>query len=195
MIDTIAVYTRDIAHDLLTADDELELGRAARAGDLDARAELVRCNLRLVIAIASKFQGRGLPLEDLIAEGNLGLMKAAERFDPARGCRFSTYATWWIRQAVSRAVIERGGRLIRLPCWIVEQRRKIARGEPAATKHLTLARAADAASTIFSLDTPPRGEGRNVARYDATDPGEGPVDGGRAPRGPRAVAGGAGAPA
>jgi RNA polymerase primary sigma factor len=99
---------------LLTPEEELDLGRRASAGDDRARARLIEKNLRLVVSIARRYRGRGLPFEDLIQEGNIGLMKAAQRFDPELGNRFSTYATWWIRQAIGRA-IEDKGRTIRLP--------------------------------------------------------------------------------
>ncbi len=111
---------------LLTPEEELDLGRRARSGNAQARALLVERNLRLVVSVAKKYRGMGLPFEDLIQEGNLGLMKAAERFDPEMGNRFSTYATWWIRQAIGRA-IEDKGRAIRLPMHTQEKARKAAR--------------------------------------------------------------------
>lgn len=89
---------------LLTADEEKDLGRRIQAGDLEAREHLIRANLRLVVSVAKIYSDRGLALQDLIAEGNIGLMKAAEKFDPAAGCRFSTYGTWWIKQAIRRAL-------------------------------------------------------------------------------------------
>jgi RNA polymerase primary sigma factor len=89
---------------LLTAEREIELGRAIQAGDLEAREHMIRANLRLVVSIAKKYTDRGMVLADLIAEGNLGLMKAAEKFDPDAGCRFSTYGTWWIKQAIRRSL-------------------------------------------------------------------------------------------
>ena len=111
---------------LLTPEEELDLGWRARAGDERARARLIERNLRLVVSVAKRYRGMGLPFEDLIQEGNLGLIKAAERFDPELGNRFSTYAIWWIRQAMRRA-IEDKGRAIRLPVHTGEKTRKAAR--------------------------------------------------------------------
>lgn len=89
---------------LLTAPEEKELGVRVQAGDMEAREHLIRANLRLVVSIAKMYNDRGLNLQDLIAEGNIGLMKAAEKFDPDAGCRFSTYGTWWIKQSIRRAL-------------------------------------------------------------------------------------------
>ena len=89
---------------LLNADEEKELGRRIQDGDLEAREHLIRANLRLVVSIAKIYSERGLSLQDLIAEGNIGLMKAAEKFDPKAGCRFSTYGTWWIKQSIRRSL-------------------------------------------------------------------------------------------
>jgi RNA polymerase primary sigma factor len=111
---------------LLTPEEELDLGHRAGAGDARARARLVERNLRLVVSVAKRYRGMGLPFEDLIQEGNIGLMKAAERFDPDLGNRFSTYAIWWIRQAIGRA-IEDKGRAIRLPTHAQGKVRKAAR--------------------------------------------------------------------
>ncbi|HEX2740922.1 MAG TPA: sigma-70 family RNA polymerase sigma factor, partial [Rubrobacter sp.] len=102
------------------------MGRRARAGDEPARRELIEKNLRLVVSVAKRYRGYGLPFEDLIQEGNVGLMKSVERFDPERGFRFSTYATWWIRQAVGRAVADKG-RTIRLPVHAYERLTKVRR--------------------------------------------------------------------
>jgi RNA polymerase primary sigma factor len=111
---------------LLTPEEELDLGRRARAGDARARARLIEKNLRLVVSVAKRYRGMGLPFEDLIQEGNLGLMRAAERFDPELGNRYSTYATWWIRQAIGRA-IEDKGRAIRLSAHAQGKVRKAVR--------------------------------------------------------------------
>jgi RNA polymerase primary sigma factor len=111
---------------LLTPEEELDLGQRVRAGDAWARARLIEKNLRLVVSVAKRYRGMGLPFEDLIQEGNIGLIKAAERFDPELGNRFSTYAIWWIRQAIGRA-IEDKGRAIRLPTHAQGKARKAAR--------------------------------------------------------------------
>ncbi len=111
---------------LLTHAEEIDLSNRAKEGDLSARKRLIEKNLRLVVSVAKKYRGYGLPFEDLIQEGNIGLMKAVEKYDPERGFRFSTYATWWIRQAVQRAVADKG-RTIRVPVHMTEKIRKMAR--------------------------------------------------------------------
>jgi RNA polymerase primary sigma factor len=113
-------YLREIGqYPLLTREEEVELTRRARQGDLQANERMIICNLRLVANLAKEYAGRGLELMDLIEEGNLGLLHAVERFDPERGVRFSTYATWWIRRALRRAVYS-SARTIRIPTYVVE---------------------------------------------------------------------------
>jgi RNA polymerase primary sigma factor len=111
---------------LLTHAEEIDLSKRAKSGDKGARQRLIEKNLRLVVSVAKKYRGMGLPFEDLIQEGNIGLMKAVEKFDPDRGWRFSTYATWWVRQAVQRAVADKG-RTIRVPVHMGDKIRKMAR--------------------------------------------------------------------
>ena len=112
--DPVKTYLKEIGRvPLLSAEEEAALARAARAGDEAPRRRLSEANLRLVVSVAKRYAGRGLPFLDLIQEGNLGLMKAAEKFEPDRGFKFSTYATWWIRQSITRAIADQG-RTIRM---------------------------------------------------------------------------------
>jgi RNA polymerase primary sigma factor len=123
----LARYLAQIGQErLLTHGEEIDLGRRVRAGDKKAREKLIEKNLRLVVSVAKKYRGMGLPFGDLIQEGNIGLMKAADKYDPERGWRFATYATWWIRQAIQRAVADKG-RTIRVPVHMGEKMRKMAR--------------------------------------------------------------------
>ena len=102
---------------LLSAEQETELGQRIQAGDGAARSRMIEANLRLVVMLARRYLGRGLPLDDLVEEGNLGLIRAVEKFDPLHGCRFSTYAAWWIRQAIERAIANQA-RLVRVPVHV-----------------------------------------------------------------------------
>ncbi len=122
----VRYFSRIGRGELLTHKESVGLSKRARAGDERARTRLIEKNLRLVGSVAKRYRGMGLPFEDLIQEGNIGLMKAVERFDPEMGYRFSTYATWWIRQAVQRAVVDKG-RTIRVPVHMAEKMRKVGR--------------------------------------------------------------------
>jgi RNA polymerase primary sigma factor len=120
---------------LLDADEERDLSRRSHEGDRVARRRLIESNLRLVISIAKKYRGRGVPFEDLIQEGNAGLIRAVEKFDPEMGNRFSTYATWWIRQAVTRAIADHA-RTVRLPAHVVDSLYRLRRAENALSIEL-----------------------------------------------------------
>ena len=125
--DALTVYLRNVRRtDLFTAQQEFEFASKARAGDFQARQSMIEHNLRLVVSIAKAYLGRGVPLSDLIEEGNLGLMHAIDKFEPERGFRFSTYATWWIRQSVERALICQG-RAVRLPVNVVRELQQVLR--------------------------------------------------------------------
>jgi RNA polymerase primary sigma factor len=121
----ISAYFVRINGKLLTHQEEIDLSKRVKKGDKAARKRLIEKNLKLVVSIAKKSRGRGLPFEDLIQEGNIGLMKAVGKFDPDRGFRFSTYATWWIRQTIQRAVADKG-RTIRVPAHMGDKMRKMA---------------------------------------------------------------------
>ena len=125
--DPVRMYLKEIGRiDLLTAEEEVELAKGIEAGDEEARRRLAEANLRLVVSIAKRYVGRGMLFLDLIQEGNLGLIKAVEKFDYRKGYKFSTYATWWIRQAITRAIADQA-RTIRIPVHMVETINKLVR--------------------------------------------------------------------
>jgi RNA polymerase primary sigma factor len=127
--DALQLFLNEVGrHPLLTAQEEVELAKRIEKGDREAKERMINSNLRLVVSIAKKYQGHGLSLLDLIQEGIIGLIRAVEKFDWRRGYKFSTYATWWIRQAVQRGVANKA-REIRIPVHIVEREQKIARAE------------------------------------------------------------------
>jgi RNA polymerase primary sigma factor len=151
--DSLAQYLREIGrHRLLTPAEEVRLAKRIEEGDSEARRRLVESNLRLVVSVARGYAYRGVSLLDLIQEGTLGLMRAAERFDWRRGTKFSTYAVWWIRQAVDRAVCNQADP-IRVPIHIHERRRRLARAEQALEAELARKPSVDELATAADLST------------------------------------------
>ncbi|HMJ95623.1 MAG TPA: sigma-70 family RNA polymerase sigma factor [Thermoleophilaceae bacterium] len=192
--DTLQLFLRDVRrHPLLSAEEEVELAKRIEQGDLEAKERMINSNLRLVVSLAKKYQGHELSLLDLIQEGILGLIRAAEKFDWRKGYKFSTYATFWIRQAIQRGLANQG-RTIRIPVHIGQRERKIARAERELAVKLEraptdeeIAEAADitlreleetrdAARTVTSLDRPVGEEGDtalgDLFESDAPEPYE-----------------------
>ena len=133
--DPVKMYLKEIGKVQLLGDREIELARRTKEGDIDAKNELISANLRLVVSIAKHFLGRGLSFLDLIQEGNIGLIKAVEKFDYTKGFKFSTYATWWIKQAITRAIADQA-RTIRIPVHMVETINKMTRIQRQLTQEL-----------------------------------------------------------
>src|SRR4051794_32012386 len=150
-VDLLRTYVRQIGNGkLLTADEERALARRKDAGDEWAKQRLIECNLRLVISIAKAYAASGMPLLDLIQEGNLGLIRAVEKFDQSRGFKLSTYATWWIRQSMSRAIADQG-RTIRLPVHVVDMLKKLHRTERALTQELSRDATVEEVAAVMEL--------------------------------------------
>ena len=193
--DSLRLYLREIARiPLLSAQNELLIARRVERGEREARNQLIEANLRLVVSIAKKYVGQGLPLEDLIGEGNIGLIRAVTKFDPNKGFRFSTYATWWIKQAITRAILE-GTRAVRLPVYIMEEVMRVKRmtrqlyqelgREPTTAQigerlGITADRVSELlvwAEKVFSLDAPLSEEEENSLADIIEDPqAQGPAD-------------------
>ncbi len=169
--DALQLFLREAGrHVLLTAAQEVELAKRIERGDLDAKQRMIQSNLRLVVSIAKNYRNQGLPFLDLIQEGTLGLIRAVEKFDWRRGFKFSTYATWWIRQAVARALADKG-RTIRMPVHIVERMQKLNRAERTLWTRLgrepTIEEIADEAALTVQQALEVRSAARTSASLDA----------------------------
>jgi RNA polymerase primary sigma factor len=192
-LDLFRLYLDEIGrHPLLTAEDEVRLAKAYEAGDERARRTMIESNLRLVVAIARRYWATGLPMGDLVQEGNLGLLRAVEKFDWRRGVKFSTYATWWIKQAIARGAADRGANPIRLPVHVDEQLGRLRRaqsrlaellGREPSTDELAselrlpvdgVVRLQGAAQAVTSLDTPIGDDGAALQDLLEDDSAAGP---------------------
>lgn len=161
---TLQLYLRDIRRaPLFTPEEEFLTATRARQGDFDARQAMIERNLRLVVSIAKNYLGRGLPMSDLIEEGNLGLMHAIAKFEPERGFRFSTYASWWVRQSIERAIMHQA-RLVRLPVHVVRELNHVIKARRALEARSSLQ--ADAPQTVRVEDIAQR-LGRSVQEVGA----------------------------
>ena len=192
-LDLFRVYLDQAGrHRLLTRQEEIELAQAIEAGDEAAKRRMIECNLRLVVSIARRCARSGLPLSDMVQEGNLGLVRAVEKFDWRKGFKFSTYATWWIRQAIARGAADRGARAIRLPVHVDEQVGRLRRtqtrmhellGREPSDDELAgeldmpvdkVVRLKDTAQAITSLDTPIGDDGAALQDFLEDDSAVGP---------------------
>ena len=150
--DSVRLYLREIGKiPLLSAEEELELAQRVVKGDRDAKDKMAEANMRLVVSIAKRYVGRGLDLLDLIQEGNTGLLRAVEKFDPDKGFKFSTYATWWIRQAITRAIADQA-RTIRIPVHMVETINKLLRTQRRLTQELNREPTNDEIAKAMEID-------------------------------------------
>ena len=194
-LDLFRVYLEQAGrHRLLTRQEEIELAQAIEAGDEAAKRRMIECNLRLVVSIARRCARSGLPLSDMVQEGNLGLVRAVEKFDWRLGFKFSTYATWWIRQAIARGAADRGARAIRLPVHVDEQVNRLRRtqsrlyeriGEEPSDQTLAaelrlpaqrIGQLKDVAQTVTSLDAPIGDDGAALGDFLEDDAAPGPDD-------------------
>jgi RNA polymerase primary sigma factor len=194
-LDLFRVYLDQAGrHPLLTRQEEIELAQAIEAGDDAAKRTMIESNLRLVVSIARRCGATGLPLSDMVQEGNLGLLRAVEKFDWRMGFKFSTYATWWIRQAIARGAADRGARPIRLPVHVDEQVGRLRRTQTRLYERIgqepsdqTLAaelrlpaqrigQLKDIAQTVTSLDAPVGEDGAALGDFLEDDAAPGPDD-------------------